>query len=143
MKTFMPKSGEVERNWQVVDAEGKILGRLATEIANILRGKNKPTFTPHMDTGDFVVVINAGKISLTGKKLTDKVYYHHTGYPGGIRSITAEKLLEKKPEQLLIEAVKGMLPKNKLQSLFMKKLKVYAGADHPHVAQQPKAASIN
>ena len=143
MKTFMPKSGEVERNWQVVDAEGKILGRLATEIANILRGKNKPTFTPHMDTGDFVVVINAGKISLTGKKLTDKVYYHHTGYPGGIRSITAEKLLEKKPEQLLIEAVKGMLPKNKLQSLFMKKLKVYAGADHPHAAQQPKAASIN
>lgn len=142
MKTFMPKSGEVERNWQVVDAEGKILGRLATEIANILRGKNKPTFTPHMDTGDFVVVINAGKISLTGKKLTDKVYYHHTGYPGGIRSITAEKLLEKKPEQLLIEAVKGMLPKNKLQSVFMKKMKVYAGADHPHSAQQPKAASI-
>ena len=142
MKTFMPKSGEIERNWQVVDAEGKILGRLATEIANTLRGKNKPNFTPHMDTGDFVVVINAGKISLTGKKLTDKVYYHHTGYPGGIRSITAEKLLEKKPEQLLIEAVKGMLPKNKLQSVFMKKLKVYAGADHPHSAQQPKTASI-
>ena len=142
MKTFMPKSGEVERNWQVVDAEGKILGRLATEIANTLRGKNKPNFTPHMDTGDFVVVINAEKISLTGKKLTDKVYYHHTGYPGGIRSITAEKLLEKKPEQLLIEAVKGMLPKNKLQSVFMKKLKVYAGADHPHSAQQPKTASI-
>ncbi|MBE9504585.1 MAG: 50S ribosomal protein L13 [Proteobacteria bacterium] len=142
MKTFMPKSGEVERNWQVVDAEGKILGRLATEIANTLRGKNKPNFTPHMDTGDFVVVINAGKISLTGKKLTDKVYYHHTGYPGGIRGITAEKLLEKKPEQLLIEAVKGMLPKNKLQSVFMKKLKVYAGADHPHAAQLPKAASI-
>ncbi len=142
MKTFMPKSGEVERNWQVVDAEGKILGRLATEIANTLRGKNKPNFTPHMDTGDFVVVINAGKVGLTGKKLTDKVYYHHTGYPGGIRGITAEKLLEKKPEQLLIEAVKGMLPKNKLQSVFMKKLKVYAGADHPHAAQLPKAASI-
>lgn len=142
MKTFMPKGGEVKKDWQVIDAEGKVLGRLATEIANTLRGKNKPNFTPHMDTGDFVVVINAGKVRLTGKKLTDKVYYHHTGYVGGIKSATAGKLLETKPEQVLIKAVRGMLPKNKLQDLFMKKLKVYAGADHPHEAQQPKAASI-
>ena len=142
MKTFMPKSGEVERGWQVVDAEGKVLGRLATEIADILRGKNKPSFTPHMDTGDFVVVVNAGKVRLTGKKMTDKIYYRHSGYPGGLKSITAEKLLEKKPERLLVEAVKGMLPKNKLQSVFMQKLKVYSGAEHPHAAQQPQAASI-
>lgn len=140
MKTFMPKGGEIEKGWQFVDAEGKVLGRLATQIADTLRGKNKPIFTPHMDTGDFVVVVNAEKVRLTGKKMTDKIYHHHSGYPGGLKSITAEKLLEKKPEQLLIEAVKGMLPKNKLQSIFMKKLKVYAGSEHPHAAQQPQIA---
>lgn len=142
MKTYVPKEGEFERGWKVFDAEGKILGRLATEVADTLRGKNKPNFTPHVDTGDFVVIVNAEKIGLTGKKLADKVYYHHTGYPGGIKSITAGKLLEKKPEQLIIEAVKGMLPKNKLQKQFMKKLKVYAGAEHPHLAQKPETATV-
>ena len=141
MKTYMPVGGKAERKWRLIDAEGKVLGRLATEIANALRGKDKPTFTPHEDTGDFVVVVNAEKVKLTGKKLADKVYYHHTGYPGGIRGITAEKLLEKEPERLLIEAVKGMLPKNKLQKAFLSKLKVYAGSEHPHAAQQPQAAS--
>ncbi|MBE9536397.1 MAG: 50S ribosomal protein L13 [Proteobacteria bacterium] len=142
MKTYVPKEGEFERGWKVFDAEGKILGRLATEVADTLRGKNKPNFTPHVDTGDFVVIVNADKIRLTGKKLTDKVYYHHTGYPGGIKSITAEKLLEKKPGQLIVEAVKGMLPKNKLQQRFMKKLKVYAGVEHPHQAQKPETATV-
>ena len=142
MKTYTPKGNEIERAWRLVDAEGKVLGRVATQIANILRGKNKPTFSPHMDTGDFVVVVNAGGVKLTGKKLTDKIYHHHTGYPGGIRSISAEKLLEKKPEQLLIEAVKGMLPKNKLQKVFMSKLKIYAGAKHPHEAQKPETVNI-
>ena len=142
MKTYVPKEGEFERGWKVFDAEGKILGRLATEVADTLRGKNKPNFTPHVDTGDFVVIVNADKIRLTGKKLSDKVYYHHTGYPGGIKSITAEKLLEKKPEQLLIAAIKGMLPKNKLQQRFMKKLKIYAGAAHPHQAQNPETVTV-
>lgn len=142
MGTYTPKSGEIKREWRLFDAEGKVLGRLATEIADTLRGKNKPTFTPHMDTGDFVVVVNADKIRLTGKKLSDKVYYRHTGYPGGIKGITAGKLLEKKPEMLITEAVKGMLPKNKLQKVFMKKLKVYTGGEHPHQAQQPKPVNI-
>jgi len=142
MKTYVPKEGEFERGWKVFDAEGKILGRLATEVADTLRGKNKPNFTPHVDTGDFVVIVNADKIRLTGQKLTDKVYYHHTGYPGGIKSITAGKLLEKKPEDVLVKAVKGMLPKNKLQQRFMKKLKVYAGAEHPHQAQKPETAAV-
>ena len=141
MKTYTPKKGEIERKWRLFDAEGKVLGRLATEIADTLRGKNKPTFTPHIDTGDFVVVVNAEKIKLTGNKLDDKVYYHHTGYPGGIKGITAGKLLEKKPEQVLIEAVKGMLPKNKLQKVFLTKLKVYAGAEHPHASQQPETVT--
>jgi len=142
MKTYVPKEGEFERGWKVFDAEGKILGRLATEVADTLRGKNKPNFSPHVDTGDFVVIVNADKIRLTGKKLTDKLYYHHTGYPGGIKSITAEKLLEKAPEDVLVKAVKGMLPKNKLQKRFMKKLKIYAGAEHPHQAQKPDAAAV-
>jgi large subunit ribosomal protein L13 len=142
MKTYVPKEGEFERGWKVFDAEGKILGRLATEVADTLRGKNKPNFTPHVDTGDFVVIVNADKIRLTGKKLSDKVYYHHTGYPGGIKSITAEKLLEKKPEQLLIKAINGMLPKNKLQQRFMKKLKIYAGPEHPHQAQKPETVAV-
>jgi len=137
MKTYTPKKGEIERKWRLFDAEDKVLGRLATEIADTLRGKNKPTFTPYVDTGDFVVVVNAEKIRLTGNKLDDKVYYHHTGYVGGIKGITAGKLLEKKPEQLIISAVKGMLPKNKLQKVFLTKLKVYAGSEHPHSAQKP------
>ncbi len=142
MSTYMAKKEEVERKWRLVNAEGKVLGRLATEIANILRGKDKPVFTPHVDAGDFVVVVNAEKVRLTGKKLSDKVYYHHTGYPGGIKGITAGKLLEEKPEKLIEEAVKGMLPKNKLRKVFMKKLKIYAGSEHPHGAQQPEPASI-
>ena len=142
MRTYIPKSEEIERKWRLVDAEGKVVGRLATEIADILRGKNKPCFTPHLDTGDFVVVVNAEKIRFTGNKLADKVYYHHTGHPGGIRGITAEKLLEKEPEKLIAEAVKGMLPKNKLRKHFMGKLKIYAGSAHPHEAQQPQAVSL-
>jgi len=142
MKTYIPKSEEIERNWRLVDADGKVLGRIATEIADILRGKNKPVFTPHLDTGDFVVVVNAEKIKLTGNKMADKVYYHHTGFPGGIKGITAEKLLEKEPGKLISEAVKGMLPKNKLRKQFMGKLKVYAGSKHPHEAQQPQVVSL-
>ncbi len=142
MKTYTPKSGEIERNWRIVDAEGMVLGRIATQIADMLRGKDKPTFSPHMDTGDFVVVVNADKVRLTGKKISEKVYYRHSGYPGGIKSIVAEKMLEKKPEGLLIEAVKGMLPKNKLRKVFMKKLKVYAGGEHPHEAQRPKVVNL-
>ena len=142
MKTFIPRNEEIERNWRLVDADGKVLGRIATEIADILRGKNKPVFTPHLDTGDFVVVVNAEKIKLTGNKMADKVYYHHTGFPGGIKGITAEKLLEKEPEKLISEAVKGMLPKNKLRKQFMGKLKVYSGSKHPHEAQQPQVVSL-
>ncbi|MDT8317205.1 MAG: 50S ribosomal protein L13 [bacterium] len=142
MKTYIPKSEEIERNWRLVDADGKVLGRIATEIADILRGKNKPVFTPHLDTGDFVVVVNAEKIKLTGNKMADKVYYHHTGFPGGIKGITAEKLLEKEPVKLVSEAVKGMLPKNKLRKQFMGKLKVYSGSKHPHEAQQPQVVSL-
>jgi len=142
MKTYIPKSEEIERNWRLIDADGKVLGRIATEIADILRGKNKPVFTPHLDTGDFVVVVNAEKIRLTGNKMADKVYYHHTGFPGGIKGITAEKLLEREPEKLISEAVKGMLPKNKLRKQFMGKLKVYSGSKHPHEAQQPQVVSL-
>jgi len=139
MKTFMAKSSEVDRNWYLIDAKGKVLGRLAAEIANILSGKNKPIYTPHVDTGDFVVVINADEVKLTGNKWAAKMYYHHTGYPGGIKSISAAALRDKKPEELLCHAVKGMLPKNRLGRKLFKKLKVYAGAEHPHAAQQPKA----
>jgi len=142
MKTFMAKSNEIERGWYLIDARGKVLGRLAAEIANILRGKNKPTFTPHVDTGDFVIVVNAGEVKLTGNKWAAKMYYHHTGYPGGIKSISAEKLRDKKPEELIRHAVKGMLPKNRLGRKMFKKLKVYAGAEHPHAAQQPQAMQV-
>jgi len=138
VKTYSAKKGEVERNWVVVDAEGQVLGRLASRIALILRGKDKPVFTPHVDTGDFVVVVNADKVVLSGKKLDDKVYYWHSGYPGGIKGIKAKDLLEKKPEELVRKAVKGMLPKNKLGRKIFGKLKVYAGPDHPHEAQQPR-----
>ncbi len=142
MKTFSAKPSDIEHNWYVVDAKGKVLGRLATTIAMILRGKNKPIFTPHMDTGDFVIVVNAEKVKLTGNKLTDKKYYWHTGYPGGIKEITAEKLLQEKPERVLIKAVRGMLPKNSLGRQLLKKLKIYAGPEHPHSAQNPKTLNV-
>ncbi len=142
MKTFIAKKEGVSRDWYLIDAQDKVLGRLAAEIASRLRGKHKPEFTPHADTGDFVVVINAEKIALTGKKLDDKVYYHHSGYPGGIKSITAGKLLKKKPEEVLRIAVKGMLPKNSLGKLMLKKLKIYAGTDHPHEAQTPRSLDV-
>jgi large subunit ribosomal protein L13 len=138
MSTQVAKKTAVNRSWYVVDLDGKVLGRAASEIARVLRGKHKPIYTPSVDTGDFVIVVNAEKLKLTGNKLADKQYYHHTGYPGGIRSITAAKLLEKKPEELVKKAVKGMLPKNKLGRQMFSKLKVYAGSDHPHAAQQPQ-----
>ena len=142
MKTYVAKTEDVKRDWYLVDADNQVLGRIATTIANVLRGKNKPTYTPSVDTGDFVIVVNAAKIALTGNKLADKTYYSHSGYPGGIKSITAGKLLEKKPEELIRIAVKGMLPKNKLARHMLSKLKIYSGAEHPHKAQQPKAMSI-
>lgn len=142
MSTQVAKQSEVNRNWFVVDMDDQVLGRAATEIARILRGKHKPIYTPSVDTGDFVVVVNAEKLKLTGNKMADKTYYHHTGFPGGIRSITAEKLIEKKPEELIKKAVKGMLPKNKLGRQMFKKLKVYSGGEHPHSAQQPKTLSL-
>ncbi|MCJ7704295.1 MAG: 50S ribosomal protein L13 [Desulfobacterales bacterium] len=137
MKTYQAKKEEVEHQWYLVDAQGKVLGRLATELAKILRGKNKPIYTPHVDTGDFVIVVNAGKVALTGKKMKDKIYYHHTGYPGGIKEMSAEKLLAKKPTEMIRIAVKGMLPKNSLGRQMIQKLKIYAGAKHPHEAQKP------
>ncbi len=138
MKTFSAKKEEIKADWYLVDARDRVLGRLACTIANILRGKNKPTFTPHVDTGDFVIVINAEKIKLTGKKLENKNYYRHSGYPGGFRTRTAGEILSKKPEELIRLAVKGMLPKNRLGRKLIKKLKIYAGNIHPHEAQQPK-----
>jgi large subunit ribosomal protein L13 len=142
MKTFVAKKEEVARDWYLVDAENLVLGRMATAIANVLRGKNKPTYTPSVDTGDFVIVVNAEKIALTGNKLADKTYYSHSGYPGGIKSITAGKLIEKKPEDLIRIAVKGMLPKNKIARHMLSKLKIYSGSEHPHKAQLPKALTI-
>src|SRR5690242_15217138 len=142
MKTQVAKKDDVARDWYLVDADSKVLGRIATEIANVLRGKNKPTFTPSVDTGDFVIVVNAEKIALTGNKLSDKTYYSHSAFPGGLKEISAGKLLEKKPEDLLKKAVKGMLPKNKLARHMLKKLKIYSGSAHPHEAQQPKNLNI-
>jgi large subunit ribosomal protein L13 len=142
MKTYQAKKEELDHQWYLVDAEGKVLGRLATELAMILRGKNKPTFTPHVDTGDFLIVVNTRKVVLTGKKMKDKIYYHHTGYPGGIKEISAEKLLAKKPTEMLRIAVKGMLPKNSLGRQMLRKLKIYAGPDHPHEAQKPVPLGI-
>lgn len=142
MKTFSAKAESVTRDWYVVDADGKTLGRLASEIAHRLRGKHKPEYTPHVDTGDYIVVINAEKIRVTGAKSTDKMYHHHTGYPGGLKSISFEKLIDKAPERVLQGAVKGMLPRNPLGRAMFKKLKVYAGEQHPHTAQQPQALNI-
>ena len=142
MKSFIAKPAEVERKWYVVDADGKTLGRLASEVASVLRGKNKPTFTPHVDCGDYVIVINAEKVAVTGKKRAEKIYKKHTGYPGGLREITFDKLQQKKPEEIIRHAVKGMLPDGKLGRQIFKKLKVYAGTEHPHTAQKPETLEI-
>ena len=138
MKSYMAKPEEVERKWHVIDAEGKVLGRLATEIATLLRGKHKPIYTPHVDTGDFVIVINADKIKLTGKKLEQKQYRYHTGYPGGLKAVPYRRLMDRSPERVIQLAVKGMMPKNRLGRQMLKKLKVYRGSDHRHEAQQPE-----
>ena len=142
MKTYLAPVNEIEKKWYVVDAKDKILGRLATEIATRLRGKHKPTFSPFIDNGDFIIVTNADKVSLTGNKWDDKKYYRHTGYMGGIKEASAKELLEKHPTDLVMKAVKGMLPKNKIGRAQLKKLKVYAGAEHPHKAQQPEELEI-
>ena len=141
-RTYQAKKEEIDAKWYVVDANGKVLGRLAAKLASVLRGKNKPIFTPHVDTGDFVVVVNAKKVVLTGKKLLDKSYYHYTGYPGGIREMSAEKMMAKKPTEVLRIAVKGMLPKNTLGRQMLRKLKVYAGPEHPHAAQKPTPLNV-
>jgi len=138
MKTYIPKLAEIERKWYLVDAEGKVLGRLASRLAQILSGKDKPIYTPHLDVGDFVVVINAEKVKVTGGKEEKKIYYQHSGYPGGLKERTYEKLLSKKPQDIIRKAVRGMLPKNKLGRQMLKKLKVYAGSEHPHQAQRPE-----
>lgn len=138
MKTYVPKGGEIQRQWYVVDADGQTLGRLATDIARVLRGKHKPVYTPNSDTGDFVVVVNAGKIRVSGKKLTDKKYYRHSGYPGGLRELTLAQMLQRHPERAIALAVKGMLPRNSLGAHMFGKLKVYATPEHPHQAQQPR-----
>ncbi|GII90806.1 50S ribosomal protein L13 [Sinosporangium siamense] len=137
MRTYSPKPADVQRQWYVIDATDVVLGRLASHVASLLRGKHKPIFAPHVDTGDFVIVINADKVALTGKKLEQKKAYRHSGYPGGLRSVTYSELMEKRPDRAVEKAVKGMLPKNSLGRKMAKKLKVYAGADHPHQAQQP------
>ncbi len=142
MKTYSAKPETVERDWYIVDAENKTLGRLSTEIARRLRGKHKPEYTPHVDTGDYIVVINAEKVHVTGNKRKDKMYYHHTGYVGNLKSISFEKLIDKAPERVIEAAVKGMLPKNPLGRAMYKKMKVYAGSEHPHTAQQPKTLEI-
>jgi len=138
MKTYTPKQDEIQKRWYLVDAKGKILGRLATQIAKVLRGKNKPQFTPHLDLGDYVVVINAEKVILTGKKEKIKTYYHHTGYPGGLRAVSFTNYIKNKPEELFTQAVKGMLPHNRLGRKILSKLFVYRGEKHPHQAQQPE-----
>jgi large subunit ribosomal protein L13 len=142
MKTYIAKAESVSPDWFIVDAAGKTLGRLSAEIASRLRGKHKPEFTPHVDTGDYIVVINAAQVRVTGRKATDKIYYSHTGFVGGIKSISFQKLIEKAPERTIQTAVKGMLPKGPLGRAMFKKLKVYAGNEHPHAAQQPKELNI-
>jgi large subunit ribosomal protein L13 len=142
VRTYSPKPGEIERRWHVIDASDVVLGRLASHAANLLRGKHKPTFAPHVDTGDFVIVVNAGKVALTGNKRQTKVAYRHSGYPGGLKKIGYEELLSKRPERAVEKAVKGMLPHNRLSNRIIKKLKVYAGPEHPHQAQQPQPFEI-
>ncbi len=141
-KTFSPTPGDIEREWLVVDADGVPLGRVASEVAQLLRGKHKPKFAPHMDMGDYVIVLNAEKVAVTGNKETEKIYYRHSGYPGGIRSETVETVRERYPERLIVNAVKGMLPKNRLGRATLGKLRVYAGAEHPHRAQDPKPYAL-
>ena len=142
MKTYMANPDKIERKWYVVDAEGQTLGRLASEVAKVLRGKNKPEFTPHVDTGDYVIVINAAKVAVTGKKLDQKIYTHHTGYIGGLKEITLRRMMDTKPSEVVKHAVKGMLPKNALGRQMFKKLHVYAGAEHGHAAQKPEVLEI-
>lgn len=142
MKSFMASPSTVERKWYVVDAEGKTLGRLASEVANVLRGKNKSTYTPHIDTGDYVIVVNAEKIQVTGKKLDQKIYYHHSEYVGGMKEATLREMMQKKPEFVITHAVKGMLPKGPLGRQMLKKLHVYAGPEHNHAAQKPETLDI-
>ncbi len=142
MPTYSAKPAEVDRAWFIIDADGKTLGRLATEIARRLRGKHKPEYTPHVDTGDYIVVVNAGKIAVTGNKRTDKMYYHHSGYPGGIKAINFEKLQAKAPTRIVEKAVKGMLPRGPLGRAMYRKLRVYAGSEHHHAAQQPQPLEI-
>jgi large subunit ribosomal protein L13 len=143
VKTWNAKPGDVTRDWYVVDADGQTLGRLATQIADTLRGKNKPQYTPHVDTGDFVVVVNAEKIAVTGQKLDQKMYHRHSGYPGGLRSRTLREQLERRPTEVIRKAVKGMLPRNRLASAQLTKLKIYAGPEHPHAAQAPKPLPLD
>ena len=143
MKTYVATPENRQRDWYVVDAEGRTLGRLATQVADALRGKRKPEYTPHCDTGDFVVVVNAAKIRVTGKKLSDKVYYRHSGYPGGLRSRTLSEMLGRRPEEVIRRAVKGMLPRNRLARQQLRKLKVYAGPEHPHEAQKPQPMEVH
>ena len=142
MRTYSAKPGSVEREWWVVDLEGKVLGRAATEIAKLIRGKHKPEFTPHVDTGDFVICVNAEKVVLTGNKWADKLYRRYSGFPGGLTTVTAERMRERRPEEIIRLAVRGMLPKNRLGRALNKKLKVYKGPDHPHAAQLPKTLEI-
>ena len=142
MKTFMPKAADITRQWYVVDAEGQALGRVASQVANILRGKNKPIYTPNVDTGDYVIVVNASKLILTGKKLDQKIYYKHSGYVGGLKETKYRKLMAEKPEEALRHAVVGMLPKGPLGRQMAKKLKIYAGAEHEHAAQQPEKLEL-
>jgi large subunit ribosomal protein L13 len=142
VRTFSPKAGDVQRQWHVIDANDVVLGRLATHVATLLRGKHKPIFAPHVDTGDFVIVVNASKVALTGNKRETKVAYRHSGYPGGLKRVGYNELLDKRPEKAIELAVKGMLPKNKLGRQLMSKLKVYAGPEHPHAAQQPTPFEI-
>ena len=142
MKTYTAKPQDIRRQWHVIDADGKTLGRLATEIARRLRGKHKPEYTPHMDTGDYIVVVNAEKIHVTGNKLADKMYYRHTGYIGNLKSTNLEKLLTSHPERVIQQAVKGMMPKGPLGRSMLAKLKIYAGGEHPHAAQQPQALEL-
>ena len=142
MRTFSPKAGDIQRQWHVIDASDVVLGRLASHVATLLRGKHKPIFAPHIDTGDFVIVVNAEKVALSGNKLQDKRAYHHSGYPGGMHSVAYSELLAKHPERVVEKAVKGMLPKNSLGRNMLRKLKVYAGPDHPHQAQRPQPYEI-
>lgn len=142
MRTYMPKAAEVQREWYVVDAAGKTLGRLATRIATMLRGKHKPTYTPFLDMGDYIIVVNADKVVLTGNKAEEKVYYRHSGYLGGLKEISFEQMMATHPERVIRRAVRGMLPHNRLGRAMLKKLKVYAGPDHPHQAQQPKRLDL-